>query len=90
MGKLRAVINSIDENFISLLTSGLILSLAGLCLQFASSMEIVKELGLLLCRGTLLSMTMVLIALPALLITFDALTAKLSKRKFCSDCAVEV
>ena len=35
-------------------------------------------------------MTMVLIALPALLITFDALTAKLSKRKFCSDCAVEV
>ena len=56
-----------------------------MCLQFASSMEIVKELGLLLCRGTLLSMAMVLIALPALLILFDPLTARLTKKKFYSD-----
>lgn len=48
-------------------------------------MEIVKELGLLLFRGTLLSMALVLIALPALLIMFDPLTAKLTKRSFCRD-----
>lgn len=85
IGRREAVMQSLNENIISLLTSGLILSLAGLCLQFASSMEIVKELGLLLFRGTLLSMALVLIALPALLIMFDPLTAKLTKRSFCRD-----
>ena len=84
-GSIRAVTDSLNENIISLVTSGLTLSLAGMCLQFASSMEIVKELGLLLCRGTLLSMAMVLIALPALLILFDPLTARLTKKKFYSD-----
>ena len=44
-----------------------------------------KKLGLLLFRGTLLSMALVLIALPALLIMFDPLTAKLTKRSFCRD-----
>lgn len=83
--KIKAVIDSINNNVISLVTSGLTLSLAGLCLQFASSMEIVKTLGLLLCRGTILSMAMVLIALPALLILADPLTAKLSKREFFSE-----
>ena len=34
--------------------------------------------GILLCRGTLLSMAMVLLALPALLMIFDPLTARLT------------
>lgn len=84
-GKIAAVVDSINNNIISLVTSGLTLSLAGMCLQFASSMEIVKTLGLLLCRGTILSMAMVLIALPALLIFTDPLTAKLTKHKFISE-----
>ena len=45
---------------------------------FESSLEVVAELGILLCRGTLLSMAMVLLALPALLMLFDPLTAKLT------------
>ena len=45
IGRREAVMQSLNENIISLLTSGLIPSLAGLCLQFASSMEIVKEPG---------------------------------------------
>lgn len=85
MGSRASVTRTIDDNLISLLTSGLILSLAGLCLRFASSMNIVKELGMLLFRGTLLSMALVLIALPALLIAFDSLTARLTKRKFCRE-----
>lgn len=84
-GSRASVTRTIDDNLISLLTSGLILSLAGLCLRFASSMNIVKELGMLLFRGTLLSMALVLIALPALLIAFDLLTARLTKRKFCRE-----
>ena len=62
----------------SILTSGLILSAAGFCLYFTSSMEVVSVLGLLLARGTLLSMTLVLLALPALLTIFDPLTERLT------------
>ena len=78
MGRREAVVNTLQKNFISVLTSGLILSTAGLGLNFTSSMQVVSELGLLLSRGTLLSMAMVLLALPALLMIFDPLTARLT------------
>ena len=78
MTKRAAVEGTLSKNFISVLTSGLILSAAGFCLGFESSLEVVAELGILLCRGTLLSMAMVLLALPALLMLFDPLTAKLT------------
>ena len=78
MGRREAVESTLTKNFISVLTSGLILSAAGFCLGFESSLEVVAELGILLCRGTLLSMAMVLLALPALLIIFDPLTARLT------------
>lgn len=80
MGKRAAVEGTLTKNFISVLTSGLILSAAGFCLGFESSLEVVAELGILLCRGTLLSMAMVLLALPALLMIFDPLTARLTLR----------
>ena len=78
MLKREAVVNTLQKNFLSVLTSGLILSTAGLGLNFTSSMQVVSELGLLLSRGTLLSMAMVLLALPALLLIFDPLTARLT------------
>lgn len=80
MGKREAVEGTLTKNFISVLTSGLILSAAGFCLGFESSLEVVAELGILLCRGTLLSMAMVLLALPALLMLFDPLTSRLTLR----------
>lgn len=82
MNKLAAVMGTINDNLISLVTSGLILSTAGLSLKISSSMEIVKALGGLLFRGTLLSMAMVIMALPALLILFDTLTVRLTKGEF--------
>ena len=78
MLKKDAVISTMTTNFVSILTSGLILSAAGFCLYFTSSMEVVSVLGLLLARGTLLSMTLVLLALPALLTIFDPLTERLT------------
>ena len=78
MGKRLAVQNTLSTNFESVLTSGLILTTAGLCLGLESSLEVVAELGILLARGTLLSMAMVVLALPALLMIFDPLTAKLT------------
>ena len=82
MGSLAAVKGTINDNIISIITSGLILSAAGMALKISSSMEIVKALGLLLFRGTLLSVAMVQLALPALLILFDPLTARLTKGSF--------
>lgn len=78
MGKREAVLKTLNENFISVLTSALILSSAGFCLNFESSVEVVVELGLLLARGTLLSMVLVLLVLPGLLLLFDRVNAKLT------------
>ena len=78
MGKREAVIATLNTNFESVLTSGLILTAAGMCLGLESSLEVVAELGILLARGTVLSMAMVVMALPALLILFDPLTDKLT------------
>lgn len=80
LGKREAVEKTLSDNFLSILTSALILSSAGLCLFIESSMEVVNELGMLLCRGTLLSFALVMLALPALLMLFDPLTARLTLR----------
>lgn len=78
MPKKEAVVGTLSQNFLSILTSALILSSAGLCLYLESSMTIVQELGMLLCRGTLLSFALVMLALPALLMISDPLTSKLT------------
>lgn len=76
----QAVEGTLSENFVSVMTSGLVLASAGLCLYLTSSMEIVSVLGALLARGTLLSLASVLLALPALLMLFDPLTARLTRK----------
>ena len=82
MYSIEAVKGTINDNIISIITSGLILSAAGMSLKLSSSMEIVRSLGLLLFRGTILSVAMVQLALPALLILFDPLTARFTKSQF--------
>ena len=69
----EAIRITLHRNFISLLTSASILSSAGFCLFLTSSNQIVSQLGLLLGRGTLLSLFMVVFLLPALLTIFDKL-----------------
>ena len=78
MTKREAVTATLSTNFESVLTSALILISAGLCLGFESSLEVVAELGILLARGTALSLAMVVLALPALLMLFDPLTGRLT------------
>lgn len=68
---MQAIEKTLNKNLISVLVSGSILSLAGFILDFASTNPIIKELGTLLGRGTLLSMGMVALVLPALLVLFD-------------------
>lgn len=78
LGARAAVEKTLGDNFISVLTSALILSSAGFCLHLVSTAVIVSELGLLLARGTLISLALVLLVLPGLLLILDRATTKLS------------
>lgn len=64
----------------SILVSAATLSLAGFCLWLSSSNAIVSELGLLLGRGTLLSMFLVVVFLPNALVLLDRVIEKTTWR----------
>jgi uncharacterized protein len=76
MTKKEAINTTLGENFISVLVSATILSSAGFCLAYTSSNPIVAELGMLLGRGTMLSMSLVVLVLPAMLLLFDKIIEK--------------
>lgn len=80
LSKTEAIKNTLGESFHSILISATILSSAGFCLGLTSSNFIVSELGMLLGRGTLLSMAMVVIVLPHLLLLFDSIIIKTTLR----------
>jgi len=65
MPKKEAMKVTLGENLVSVLVSAAILASAGFCLAITSSNPIVSDLGMLLGRGTLLSMAMVACVLPA-------------------------
>jgi predicted RND superfamily exporter protein len=67
----EAIHRSMGETFKSILISGMVLAVSGLALSVTSTNPVVSGLGMLLARGTLLSMTMVLCLLPILLRIFD-------------------
>lgn len=74
--KKEAIITTLSESANSIFVSGFILASAGFSLGFISSDQIISELGMLLGRGTLLSMTLVILFLPATLVVFDKLIFK--------------
>ncbi|MGI6622045.1 MAG: RND family transporter [Clostridiaceae bacterium] len=76
MKKKEAIKVTLEGHFVSILTSAVILSSAGFCLGLTSSSPIVSELGILLGRGTLLSMAMVVCFLPPLLVLGDKIIEK--------------
>lgn len=71
MSKKDAMRVTIGDNLVAILISAGILATAGFTLAFTTSNPIIGELGILLGRGTLLSLTMVACVLPALLVLFD-------------------
>lgn len=71
-----AVRETLPQTFPSILVSASILAAAGFCLYFTSSNSIISQLGLLLGRGTLLSLLLVVCLLPALLLLFDRVIGK--------------
>ncbi len=71
MRKREAIRQTLTSNLPAVITSALILSLAGFTLALTSTNRVVSELGTLLGRGTALSLFMVTCVLPSLLLLLD-------------------
>jgi uncharacterized protein len=78
--KKQAMRQTLENNLISVVISATILATAGFILAWTSTNPIIQELGTLLGRGTLLSMGMVSLVLPALLVLLDGPIQKTTHR----------
>ncbi len=67
----EAMRQTLEGHLVSVVISAVILATAGFILALTSTNPIIKELGTLLGRGTLLSLSMVSLVLPALLVLLD-------------------
>jgi len=76
MGKHEAMHVSLGSSFKSILVSAVTLATAGFTLMGTSSNPLIADIGMLLGRGTLLSMLTVVVFLPAMLVVFDGLIGR--------------
>lgn len=76
MPQKQAMNEAMGEAFKSILVSASVLAVAGFTLYFTSTNPPVRDIGLLLGRGTVLSFVMVVCFLPAMLKFFDRAVAK--------------
>lgn len=77
--KKTAVIQTVSDTFVSIMTSGSVLTIVGLLLGWISSNQLLAQLGIFVGRGAIFSLVIVLLILPGLLYIFDGLFMK--KRK---------
>lgn len=78
LNKKDAIIHATQATMTPILTSAVILGIAGFCLGFVSTNYAITQIGILIGRGALLSAGAVLFALPALLHIFDIPVQKLN------------
>ncbi len=78
MSRKEAIIETMNFAFPTVITSGTIMSVAGLLIGYMSSEATISSLGINLGRGTIISMLLVLFVLPQLLLVSDKLVEKTS------------
>ena len=71
--KREALVKTVADVAVSILTSGSVLTVVGLLMGHISSNRLLSQLGLLLGRGTMFSLAIVLLVLPGLLSVSDGL-----------------
>jgi hypothetical protein len=76
--KQQAVVQSLNESFPTILTSGTILTSCGFLIGNITSNAVIANLGLVLGRGTLTSIILVMTVLPQLLFLADPIMDKTS------------
>lgn len=79
-GKYTAAKNSIQLCTLSLFTSAVILTIAGVTLGAVSTNLVLSQLGTLVGRGAIISFFLVLLVLPALLVLFDPVIEKTTRK----------
>ncbi len=79
-GKYTAAKNSIQLCTLSLFTSAIILAIAGTVLGAVSTNLVLSQLGTLVGRGAVISFFLVLLVLPALLVLFDPVIEKTTRK----------
>lgn len=72
---------SVEAAMPTVFTSGLILSVCGFVIHFVSSQSSISTVGLLLGIGTICSVVMITVVLPAVLYCLDGFVRKLSMKK---------
>lgn len=79
LNKKEAIVQTISDVTVSILTSGSVLAVVGLLLSYMSTNQLLAQLGLFIGRGAILSLIIVLLVLPGLLFIFDRLIVKHKK-----------
>ena len=71
LGRGAAVVQTISDVTVSILTSGSVMAAVGMLMGYVSSNQLLAQLGILLGRGAILSLVIVLFVLPGILYLFD-------------------
>lgn len=80
LAKKEAVKQTISDVTVSILTSGSVLTVAGLMLGYISTNQLLAQLGIFIGRGAIFSLIIVLFILPGLLLLFDKLITRSEKK----------
>lgn len=81
LDKKSAVIQTLSDVFVSIMTSGSVLTVVGFLLGWMSSNQLLAQLGIFVGRGAIFSLAIVLFVLPGLLYICDGMIIRNKKRK---------
>lgn len=76
-----ALIQTVSDTFVSIMTSGSAMTVVGFLLGAISTNRIIAQLGILIGRGAIFSLIIVIFVLPGLLYIFDKLVKRKKKAK---------
>ena len=81
LDKKDAIIQTISDTFVSIMTSGSVLTVVGFLLGWMSSNQLLAQLGIFVGRGAVFSLAIVLLVLPGLLYLLDRFVMPQKKSK---------
>lgn len=81
LAKKDAIVQTILDTFVSIMTSGSVLTVVGFLLGWMSSNQLLAQLGVFVGRGALFSLAIVLFVLPGLLYLFDRMIISNKKKR---------
>lgn len=83
LNKKQAVVQTVSDVFVSILTSGSVLAVVGFLMGILTSNQLLAQLGVFLGRGALFSLVIVLAVLPGLLYVCDRIIIRKKNRAEC-------